>query len=77
MPSIRRILQAMVVGFATVASALPRLPKLSSRAIRAYDLAARQATSTGLPAGLTDVDILQLYAPRVSLAKSLIMGSVL
>jgi hypothetical protein len=67
MPSIRQALQAMVVGFATVASALPGQPKLSSRAIRAYDLAARQATSTGLPAGLTDVDILQLYVPEAPL----------
>lgn len=67
MASIRQILQATVVGFAAMASALPGLPKLSSRALRAYDLAARQATSTGLPAGLTDVDILQLYVPRVPL----------
>jgi hypothetical protein len=50
----------MVVGIATVASALPGLPKLSHRALTAYNLAARQAASTGLPAGLTDVDILQL-----------------
>jgi hypothetical protein len=38
------------------------LPKLSSRAITSYDLRARQLADTGLPAGLTDIDVLQLYA---------------
>ena len=61
MPSIRQIIGA-VAGLATVASALPALPKLSSRAITSYDLRARQLADTGLPAGLTDIDILQLYA---------------
>ena len=49
------------MGLAAAASGLPGQPKLSSRALKAYNLAARQSTSTGLPAGLTDVDILQLY----------------
>jgi hypothetical protein len=60
MPSFKRVLDVMVVGIATVTSALPGLPKLSHRALTTYNLAARQAASTGLPAGLTDVDILQL-----------------
>jgi len=60
MPSIRQIAGAVVVGLAAVATALPAQPKLSARARNAYDIAARQAqATTGLPAGLTDVDILQ------------------
>jgi hypothetical protein len=72
MPSIRRILEVAVVGFAAVASGLPGQPKLSSRAVNAYNLAARQSASTGLPSGLTDVDVLQLYASIPSLAKPLL-----
>ncbi|PQE19382.1 twin-arginine translocation pathway signal protein [Rutstroemia sp. NJR-2017a BBW] len=49
----------MVVGLAAVASALPALPRLNERALKMYELAERQVTATGLPAGLTDVDILQ------------------
>lgn len=64
MPSFKRVLEVMVVGFAAVTSGLPGQPKLSSRAVKAYNLAARQSTSTGLPSGLTDVDILQLYVSQ-------------
>jgi len=58
MPSIRSILGAVAVGFVSVSSALPALPKLNARAQAMYER--RQAlASTGLPAGLTDIDILQ------------------
>jgi hypothetical protein len=67
MPSFRQILEVITVGLAATASALPGQPKVSSRALRAYDISARAATSTGLPAGLTDVDILQLYVPALVL----------
>jgi hypothetical protein len=60
MPSIKQILGVVAVGLATVASTLPAQPKLSSRALKAYDLARRQNPATGLPDGLTDIDILQL-----------------
>jgi hypothetical protein len=49
-------------------SALPAQPKLSPQARRAYEygqearryLQARQNPATGLPDGLTDIDILEL-----------------
>ncbi|QSZ37763.1 hypothetical protein DSL72_008862 [Monilinia vaccinii-corymbosi] len=47
------------VGLATVASALPALPKLNERALKMFEIRTRQVTDTGLPAQLTDVDILQ------------------
>lgn len=59
MPSIKKILGVVAAGLATVASALPAQPKLSFRAMKAYDLARRQNPATGLPDGLGDVDILQ------------------
>lgn len=43
-----------------MASALPALPRLNERALKMYEWK-RQVTETGLPANLTDVDILQLY----------------
>jgi hypothetical protein len=61
MPSIRQILGAVAVGMVGVTSALPAMPKLSSRMANMFNLAARQNPATGLPDGLTDVDILQLY----------------
>lgn len=60
MPSIRKIVGTVALGLVAVASAIPAQPKLNANARRAYDLATRQTASTGLPAGLTDVDILQL-----------------
>jgi hypothetical protein len=57
----------MVVGLAAMASALPALPRLNERALKMYELAERQVTATGLPAMLTDVDILQLYVPTSTL----------
>ncbi|RDL32044.1 Ferritin-like protein [Venustampulla echinocandica] len=60
MPSLRQILGAVAVGFATVTSAAPAFPKLDPRTISAYNaISARQNPATGLPDGLTDVDILQ------------------
>ncbi|KAF7944373.1 hypothetical protein EAE96_010770 [Botrytis aclada] len=57
MPGLRNLIGA-VVGLAAVASALPALPRLNARALKMYE-AKRQVTATGLPAELTDVDILQ------------------
>jgi hypothetical protein len=62
MPSFRQILVAAVVGMITVTSAAPALPKLSARTMKAYELLTkRQNPATGLPDGLGDVDVLQLY----------------
>ena len=61
MLSIRQICGVVAVGLAAFGSALPAQPRLSPRAMKMYSLVERQATATGLPAGLTDVDILQLY----------------
>ena len=61
MPGVRHICGLMAVGLAAVGSALPAQPRLSPRGLKIYGLAERQATATGLPTGLTDVDILQLY----------------
>jgi len=60
MPSIRQILGAVAVGMVGVTTALPALPKISGRMANMFNLAARQNPATGLPDGLTDVDILQL-----------------
>jgi hypothetical protein len=59
MPSIKSIF-SVVVGFATLAIAIPAQPKLSSRAVAHYDLARRQ-NAAAAAAGITDIDILQLY----------------
>jgi len=58
MPSFKQIVGA-VVGFAALATALPVMPtKLISRG----GITSRAANpATGLPDGLTDVDVLQLY----------------
>lgn len=70
MPSIRQVLGAMAVGMVAVATALPAQPKISPMMRRAWDagvaarknlLESRQNPTTGLPDGLTDVDILELY----------------
>ncbi|KAB8291665.1 hypothetical protein EYC80_006465 [Monilinia laxa] len=58
MPGLRCVIGA-VVGLAAVASALPALPRLNERALKLYEISERQVTATGLPANLTDVDILQ------------------
>jgi len=63
MPSIKNILSGAVAGLAAFASALPAQPKLSSRALHAYNhkLAARQAANAAATAaGINDIDILQL-----------------
>jgi hypothetical protein len=70
MPSFRQVaVSAAVLGMGLV-NALPSLPKMSPQMKRAYDfgvaaranmeLEARQNPTTGLPDGLTDVDILEL-----------------
>jgi hypothetical protein len=59
MPSIRNLLKVAAVGFATVASALPALPKLSERSVARFNLATRQ-NALAAAAGITDIDILQL-----------------
>ncbi len=60
----------VAIGLVTIATALPGQPKLSQQARRAYEfgvlarnniLSARQNPATGLPDGLTDIDILELY----------------
>ncbi|KAL3427929.1 twin-arginine translocation pathway signal [Phlyctema vagabunda] len=58
MPSIRQI-TGVVMGLAVVASTLPAQPKLNARAVRLYDVHRRQNPATGLPDGLTDIDVLQ------------------
>ncbi|KAH8679688.1 ferritin-like domain-containing protein [Tricladium varicosporioides] len=59
MPSLKQILGAVAVGL-TVVSGAPAQPKLSTRALNAYNgVQARQNPATGLPDGLTDIDILQ------------------
>jgi hypothetical protein len=69
MPSFRQIVGAVAVGLVGVATALPAQPKLSPQMRRAYDFGVlarkemerRQDPATGLPDGLTDIDILELY----------------
>ncbi|KAL2068481.1 hypothetical protein VTL71DRAFT_16579 [Oculimacula yallundae] len=65
MPSIRNVLSAVVVGLLATVTALPAAPKYERRAFeygqlaRKHMLEARQNPATGLPDGLTDVDILE------------------
>lgn len=69
MPSIRQIVGAMAVGMVALTTALPALPKMSPHMLRAYNagvlarknLESRQNPATGLPDGITDIDILELY----------------
>lgn len=62
MPSLRQVLGAVVVGMVAVTTALPAQPKLSERTLKKYEaVQRRQNPATGLPDGLTDVDVLQLY----------------
>jgi hypothetical protein len=60
MPSIKSIIGVAVVGFAALGTALPAQPKLSERAVSHYDLARRQ-NAAAAAAGITDIDILQLF----------------
>ena len=62
MPSIKSAIGAAAVMFAAIGSALPAQPKLSPRAVSHYNLAARQ-NAAAAAAGITDIDILQLYVP--------------
>ncbi|TAQ85270.1 hypothetical protein B7494_g6402 [Chlorociboria aeruginascens] len=67
MPSIKKLLGVVAVGLVAVVSALPAQPRLDDRARNLHDISARQVDpATGLPDGLTDIDILQLYAPSKS-----------
>ena len=58
MPSVKQVLGAVVFGFAAVGSALPAVPKFSQQLSK---FMTRQNPATGLPDGLTDVDVLELY----------------
>jgi hypothetical protein len=60
MPSLKNIISA-AVALAGFVAALPALPKLSGHAVRAFDLTRRQ-NAAAAKAGITDTDILQLYA---------------
>ena len=60
MPSMKSIISAAVVGLAAFATALPAQPKLSRSAVSHYDLARRQ-NAAAAAAGITDIDILQLF----------------
>ncbi|KAH7393672.1 ferritin-like domain-containing protein [Cadophora sp. MPI-SDFR-AT-0126] len=68
MPSIRSVMGAVVVGLLATVTALPAAQKLSPYERRAYEfgqlarkhmLEERQNPATGLPDGLTDIDILE------------------
>ncbi|KAI1007194.1 hypothetical protein K3495_g1025 [Podosphaera aphanis] len=68
MTSFRQIVSCVTIVIIGVASALPALPKLSPQAVRAYEygqqsrralLASRQNPQTGLPDGITDIDVLE------------------
>lgn len=68
MPSIKQIIGAVALGFISITSALPAQPKLSSRLLKSFDLVTRQNPATGVPDGLTDVDVLQLYVVGLRVA---------
>lgn len=67
MPSFRQVVVGAVVLGMGLVNALPALPKMSPQMKRAYDFGVlaraemdrRQNPATGLPDGLTDVDILE------------------
>ncbi|KAG9232121.1 ferritin-like domain-containing protein [Amylocarpus encephaloides] len=59
MPSFRQIVGAVVTGLAMVAAA-PAGPRISARSLKMYNAyERRQNPATGLPDGLTDIDVLQ------------------
>jgi len=60
MPSIKQLIGVVALGLVSVVSALPAQPRLSERSLKHFALATRQNPATGLPDGLTDVDVLQL-----------------
>jgi hypothetical protein len=59
MPSLKSIFGAAVLGLAAFVAAIPAQPRLSSRAVKAYNLARRQ-NAAAAAAGINDIDILQL-----------------
>lgn len=61
MPSIIKT-AGLVAGLIAAASALPSVPKLSASQVKMYEFGKRQ-NAAAAAAGLTDVDILQLYVP--------------
>lgn len=62
MPSLMKTLGAVVAGLAAVGSAMPAHPKLTASQMKIHEYMKRQEAAAAA-AGLTDVDILQLYAP--------------
>lgn len=66
MPSITKTLGLITAGLAALASALPAVPKLTDSQLNIHSFMKRQNQLTAA-AGLTDVDILQLYVPPLSL----------
>jgi len=65
MPSFKSLVEVMVVGLVAVTTALPALPKISERSRARYEMARRQASTAAASGGLSDVDILQLYAIHI------------
>jgi len=59
MPSMMKTAGAIVAGLATVASALPSVPKFTASQMKFYEYQKRQ-NAAAAAAGLTDIDILQL-----------------
>lgn len=60
MPSISKTLGAVVGGLAAFASAAPGAPKLTRSQMKIHEVMKRQ-NQLAAAAGLTDLDILQLY----------------
>ena len=59
MPSIMKTAGAVALGLATIASALPSIPKFTKSQMKIHDVMKRQ-NALAAAAGLTDIDILQL-----------------
>jgi hypothetical protein len=74
MPNIKFLIGAAVAGLATFAAALPAQPKLSQSAVSHYDLARRQ-NAAAAAAGITDIDILQLFVLLSERSLSILMSA--
>ena len=60
MPSLTKTLGLITAGLAALTSALPAVPKLTGNQLNIHSFMKRQ-NALAAAAGLTDVDILQLY----------------